>query len=57
MNDEGFNNDEVDVFGDELVRCMRGCGTFQGGRWLDEEVDHLDAWLEFFLPQAEFDVR
>jgi hypothetical protein len=52
-NDESFNNDEVEVFGDELERWMRSCGTFQGGQWPDEAVDTLDAWLEFFLPQAE----
>ena len=52
-NDEGFNNDEVDVFGDELVRWLRSGGTLQGGQWPDEVVDTLDAWLEFFLPQAE----
>ena len=52
-NDEGFNNDEVDVFGDELVRWLRRDGTLQGGQWPDEVVDTLDAWLEFFLPQAE----
>jgi hypothetical protein len=30
-NDESFNNDEVDVFGDELVRWLRRGGTLQGG--------------------------
>ena len=52
-NGGGFNNDEVDVFGDELVRWLRRGGTHQGGQWPDEAVDTLDAWLEFFLPQAE----
>ena len=52
-NDEGFNNDDVDVFGDELVRWVRRGGTLQGGQWPDEVVDILDAWLEFFLPQGE----
>ena len=52
-NDESFNNDEVDVLGDELVRWKRSCGTFLGGQFPDEAVDTLDAWLEFFLPQAE----
>ncbi len=47
-NDEGFNNDGFDEFGDELERWVRSCGTFQGGQWLDEEVDTLDAWLGFF---------
>ena len=47
-NDEGFNNDEVDVFGDELVRWLRRGGTLQGGQWPDEVVDTLDEWLEFF---------
>jgi hypothetical protein len=51
--DEGFNNDEVAVVGDELERCMRSCGTIQGGQWLDVEVDTLAEWLEDFLPQAE----
>ena len=51
-NDESFNKDEVDVFGDELERWMRSCGTIQGGQWPDEAVDALDAWLELFLPQA-----
>ena len=41
------------MFGDELERWMRSCATFQGGQWPDEAVDTLDAWLEFFLPQAE----
>ena len=52
-HDESFNNDVVDVFGDELVRWMRSCGTFQGGQWPGGVVDTLDAWLEGFLPQAE----
>ena len=51
--DEGFNNDEVAMVGDELERCMRSCGTIQGGQWLDVEVDTLAEWLEDFLPQAE----
>ena len=52
-NDESFNNDEVDVLGDELARWKRSCGTFLGGQFPDEVVDTLDAWLEEFLPQAE----
>ena len=52
-NDEGFNIDEVEVFGDELVRWLRRGGTLQGGQWPDGVVDTLDAWLEGFLPQAE----
>ena len=48
--DEGFNNDEVAVVGDELERCMRSCGTIQGEQWFVVEVDTLAEWLEDFLP-------
>ena len=54
-NDESFNNDEVDVLGDELVRWKRSCGTFW--HYPGEVVANLEAWLEVFLPQAEYLVQ
>ncbi len=53
--DESFNSGECGDLGDELVRSERSCGTLR--HYSGEEVANLEAWLEVFLPQAEYLVQ
>ena len=53
--DESFNSGECGDLGDELVRWERSCGTLR--HYSGEEVANLEAWLEVFLPQAEYLVQ